>query len=77
MYGNGYFRYPTRGYPPPYQMKGYLVDNTNPNNIISLSNIFCIASLIFNILLLNRFHIVILSLIFCLIFITEPIPEAP
>jgi len=36
MYGNGYFRYPTRGYPPPYQMKGYLVDNTNPNNIISL-----------------------------------------
>jgi len=36
LYGNGYFRYPTRGYPPPYQMKGYLVDTTNSNNILSL-----------------------------------------
>jgi hypothetical protein len=36
LYGNGYFRQPTRGYPPPYQMKGYLVDNNNPGNIISL-----------------------------------------
>jgi hypothetical protein len=36
LYGNGYFRYPTRGYPPPYQMKGYLVDTTNSSNIISL-----------------------------------------
>jgi hypothetical protein len=36
LYGNGYFRYPTRGYPPPYQMKGYLVDTNNPDNIISL-----------------------------------------
>jgi hypothetical protein len=36
LYGNGYFRYPTRGYPPPYQMKGYLVDQSNPDNIISL-----------------------------------------
>ena len=36
IYGNGNFRYPTRGYPPPYQMKGYLVDNNNPDNIISL-----------------------------------------
>lgn len=33
---NGYFRYPTRGYPPPYQLKGYLVDTTNSANIISL-----------------------------------------
>jgi hypothetical protein len=33
---NGYFRYPTRGYPPPYQLKGYLVDTTNPSNILSL-----------------------------------------
>jgi len=36
LYGNGYFRYPTRGYPPPYQMKGYLVETSNSNNIISL-----------------------------------------
>jgi hypothetical protein len=36
IYGYGNFRYPTRGYPPPYQMKGYLVDNNNPDNIISL-----------------------------------------
>ena len=36
LYGNGYFRYPTRGYPPPYQMKGYLVENNNSNNILSL-----------------------------------------
>ena len=36
LYGNGYFRYPTRGYPPPYQIKGYLVDTNNSNNIISL-----------------------------------------
>jgi len=36
LYGNGYFRYPTRGYPPPYQMKGYLVDTSNSNNILSL-----------------------------------------
>jgi hypothetical protein len=33
---NGYFRYPTRGYPPPYQLKGYLVDNNDPKNILSL-----------------------------------------
>ena len=36
LYGNSYFRYPTRGYPPPYQMKGYLVDNNNPDNILSI-----------------------------------------
>lgn len=36
LYGNGYFRYPTRGYPPPYQMKGYLVDTNNADNIVSL-----------------------------------------
>ena len=36
LYGNGYFRYPTRGSPPPYQMKGYLVDTNNPDNIVSL-----------------------------------------
>jgi hypothetical protein len=36
LYGNGYFRYPTRGSPPPYQMKGYLVDINNPDNIVSL-----------------------------------------
>ena len=36
LYGNGYFRYPTRGYPPPYQMKGYLVDDNNPGNILSI-----------------------------------------
>jgi hypothetical protein len=36
LYGNGYFRYPTRGYPPPYQMKGYLVDANNESNILSL-----------------------------------------
>jgi hypothetical protein len=36
LYGNGYFRYPTRGYPPPYQMKGYLVDDNNPSNILSI-----------------------------------------
>jgi hypothetical protein len=36
LYGNGYLRYPTRGYPPPYQMKGYLVDNNNPDNILSI-----------------------------------------
>ncbi len=38
-YGNqygGYFRYPTRGYPPPYQLKGYLVDKSDPKNILSL-----------------------------------------
>jgi len=33
---NGYYRYPTRGYPPPYQMKGYLVDETDDKNIISI-----------------------------------------
>lgn len=33
---NGYFRQPTRGYPPPYQMKGYLVDQSNESNILSL-----------------------------------------
>jgi hypothetical protein len=36
LYGNGYFRYPTRGYPPPYQMKGYLVDDNNSGNILSI-----------------------------------------
>jgi len=36
LYGNGYFRYPTRGYPPPYQMKGYLVEENNSSNILSL-----------------------------------------
>ena len=36
IYGNGYFRHPTRGYPPPYQMKGYLVDNNNSGNILSI-----------------------------------------
>jgi hypothetical protein len=33
---NGYFRNPTRGYPPPYQMKGYLVQDDNNTNILSL-----------------------------------------
>ena len=33
---NGYFRNPTRGYPPPYQMKGYLVQDDNDTNILSL-----------------------------------------
>jgi hypothetical protein len=33
---NGYFRYPTRGYPPPYQKKGYLVDQSDSKNIISI-----------------------------------------
>jgi hypothetical protein len=33
---NGYFRYPTRGYPPPYQLKGYLVEENNSNNILSI-----------------------------------------
>jgi len=33
---NGYFRFPTRGYPPPYQLKGYLVDTSNSANILSL-----------------------------------------
>lgn len=33
---NGYFRNPTRGYPPPYQMKGYLVQDDNDTNVLSL-----------------------------------------
>ena len=33
---NGYFRNPTRGYPPPYQMKGYLVQDGNDTNVLSL-----------------------------------------
>jgi hypothetical protein len=30
------FRIPTRGYPPPYQLKGYLVDENNNGNILQL-----------------------------------------
>ena len=30
------FRIPTRGYPPPYQLKGYLVDESNNGNILQL-----------------------------------------
>jgi hypothetical protein len=30
------FRIPTRGYPPPYQLKGYLVDDNNSANILQL-----------------------------------------
>jgi hypothetical protein len=30
------FRIPTRGYPPPYQLKGYLVDENNNANILQL-----------------------------------------
>jgi len=33
---NGYFREPTRGYPPPYQKKGYLVDVTDSKNILNI-----------------------------------------